>query len=57
MDSLEIKKIKAELARVTAAKLEMEYRIEERLQEIERLKEQVKLQNAKEQELTNKLNT
>ena len=54
-DSLEIKKVKAELARVTAAKLEMDMRVEERTQEIERLKEHMTIQEAKEQELAAKL--
>ena len=56
MNSLELKKTKAELARVTAAKLEMEFRIEERLEEVNRLQEQIKIQEAKEKELTDKLN-
>ena len=52
---LEIKKIRAELARVTAAKLEMDMRIEERSQEIDRLKEHMAIQEAKELELAEKL--
>lgn len=54
-DNLEIKKIRAELARVTAAKLEMDMRIEERSQEIERLKEHMLIQEEKEKELAAKL--
>ena len=55
MDVLETKKTKSELARVMAARLEMEYRIEERLQEVERLKDQIQIQEAKEKELSDKL--
>lgn len=55
IDQLELKKLKAEVARVTAAKLEMDCRIEERLQEIERLREHMAIQETKEQELLAKL--
>lgn len=54
-DTLEVKKIKAEMARVVAAKLEMDCRIEERLQEVERLKEHMAVQEAKEVELAAKI--
>lgn len=54
-DNLEIKKIRAELARVTAAKLEMDMRIEERMEEIGRLKDHMAISEAKEQELSVKL--
>lgn len=50
-DVLEIKKAKLELARVNLAKQEMEFKIEERLQEIARLKEHIALQEKREQEL------
>jgi len=55
MNILELKKIKAELGKVTAAKLEMDMRIEEKMQEIDRLKEHMAIQEAKELELTEKL--
>lgn len=50
-DSLDIKRLKAELAGVTAAKLQFDLRIEERLDEIIRIKSQVEVQEAKEKEL------
>lgn len=52
---LEIKKIKSELSRVVAAKDELDCRIHERLEEIERLKEHMKIQEAKEIELIQKI--
>jgi len=55
MQGLELKKMQVELLRVTAAKAELELRIEERLDEIERLKEHIKISAAKEQELKEKL--
>lgn len=54
-DSLEIKRVKAELARVIAGKMELELRIEERLDEINRIKTSIEVQEAKEKELTEKL--
>ncbi len=55
MTPLEIKKIKAELAAVTAAKLNIEVRIEEQLNDVARLQEHIKIQEAKEKELQEKL--
>jgi len=55
-NSLEIKKIQVELLRVSASKAELELRIEERLEEIERIKEHIKISEAKEKELKDKLN-
>lgn len=54
--SLEIKKLQVELLRVSAAKAELELRIEERLDEIERVKEHIKVSEAREKELRIKLN-
>lgn len=54
-DTLEIKKLKAELARVVSAKLDLDLRMEERLDEIRRIKEHIAVQEAKEQELLAKL--
>lgn len=51
MTPLELKKTKLELLKVSAAKAEIEFRIDERLDEIERLKQHVKVQEEKEQEL------
>lgn len=53
--ALERKKLQAELARVTAAKLEQDYLVEQRLEEISRLKAQMEIQIAKEIELNQKL--
>lgn len=55
MTDLESKRIQAELARVRAARLEQEYLIAQRLEEVERLNAQIKIQVAKEQELESKL--
>ena len=53
--ALEAKKLQVELMRVAAARAEMEFKIMERLEDIERLKDQIKLQEAKEQELKQKI--
>jgi hypothetical protein len=53
--SLEKKKMQVELMRVQAGKAELELKIEERLDEIERLKEHIKIQEKKESELQDKL--
>jgi hypothetical protein len=55
MSPLELKRIKLELIKVAAARHEIEFRIEERLDEISRLKEHVKVQEAKEAELNEKI--
>lgn len=53
--SLDQKKLKVELLQVQAAKAALELRIEERLEEIERLKEHIVISETKEQELLGKL--
>ena len=55
MTPLEIKRMKLELIKVAAARHELEFRIEERLDEINRLKDHVKVQEAKEAELKEKI--
>lgn len=55
MSPIEIKKLKLEIARVTTAKLDLEIRLEERLQEIEKIKEYIAVQETKETELNDKL--
>ena len=55
MTALELKRMKLELVKVAAARHEIEFRIEERLDEIDRLKEHVKVQEAKEAELKGKI--
>lgn len=52
---IEIKKLKSELSRVIAAKDEMDYLIEQRLQEIQRLKDSMEKQESAEKELKEKL--
>jgi len=55
MTPLELKRMKLELIKVAAARHELEFRIEERLEEINRIKEHVKIQEAKEAELKEKI--
>lgn len=55
VDPLEIKRTKMEIKRVDAAKEEMEFRIEERLAEIERIKANIVIQENKIKELSDKL--
>jgi hypothetical protein len=55
MTPLELKRMKLELIKVAAARHELEFRIEERLDEINRLKDHVKVQEAKEAELKEKI--
>lgn len=45
MSSLELRKKELELERVKLAKKELEFKIEERLEEIERLKSHIEIQN------------
>lgn len=49
--SLEIKKKQLELQRVMTARMEMELKIEERMEEIERLKANIEIQNKREAEI------
>lgn len=55
MNKLELKKIILELQKVKTAKLEMEVKIEEREQEIVRLKEYILVQEKREKELEEQL--
>lgn len=55
MSPLELKKMTAELKRVDAAKEEMELRVCERMEEIQRLQDGIKIQEAKLEELKAKL--
>jgi hypothetical protein len=55
MTPLELKRMKLELINVSAAKYGLEFKIEERLDEIARLKEHIKIQEAKEAELKEKI--
>jgi len=55
MSPLDLKRMKLELIKVAAARHEIEFRIEERLDEINRLRENIKIQVAKEAELKEKI--
>lgn len=52
---LDIKRKKLELMRVETARHELEFKIEERLEEVERLREHIKTQKNKEEELKTEL--
>lgn len=56
MENLELKRLKMELLKVQAAKAEMEFRIEERQEDIKRLQDNIKIQENKELELIQKIN-
>ena len=53
--SLEGKKLKAELMRVQSARAEMEYTVALREDEVNRLKDHIKIQDSKEVELMDKI--
>lgn len=55
MSPLDIKKIQVEIKRVDAAKEDMELRVFEREEEIQRLQDNIKIQVAKLEELNAKL--
>jgi len=55
MTPLDLKKMKVELLRVSAAKAELELRIDERMDEISRIKENIRVQELKEIELKTKI--
>lgn len=53
--SLELKKSELELMRVKTARMELEFKVDEKLEEIERMKTHIKIQEDKEAELSAKL--
>jgi hypothetical protein len=55
MTNMEIKRINMELLKVQAAKAELEYKIEERRQEILRIEEHILIQAKREKELKEQL--
>jgi hypothetical protein len=57
MSDIQRKKTSAELARVIAARLEMEVRLAEIEEAMERIKKEIDIQLAKEEELKQKLNS
>lgn len=54
--NLEIKKLQVELLRVSAAKAELELRIDEHMEDIKRLKEHIEKSELRENELKTELN-
>lgn len=52
---LEKKRIELELMRVKTARMDLEFKIEERLEDIERMQGHIKVQENKELELSDKL--
>lgn len=55
MTNLELKRMKLELLNVANARATLEFRIEERLDEIEKIKATIDVQLAKEMELNGKI--
>jgi SMC interacting uncharacterized protein involved in chromosome segregation len=55
MSNLKKKKLELDLMKVAAAKAELEYKIEERLEDIQRMKDHIKLQEDREIELIKEL--
>ena len=55
MTGLELKRMKLELVKVAAARCELEFRVDERLDEINRIKDNIKIQADKEAELAAKI--
>lgn len=55
MSPLDLKRAKLELMKVTAARHELELRIDERMEEIERIKSNIQIQLDKEAELAEKI--
>jgi hypothetical protein len=49
--AIELKKMQVELARVQVGKMELELKVAERMEDIQRLEEHIKLSAAKEAEL------
>lgn len=55
MQPLEIKRLKLDLIRVAAARADLEFRVEERMDEIERIKANIQVQLDTETKLTAKI--
>ena len=55
MTPIELKRLKVELSRVQSARMEQELRIDEHQENIDRLKQSIAIQEAKEAELTQKI--
>lgn len=57
MGKLDLKRKELELQRVTTAQMDLELKIEERLDEIERMKEHVEIQKAAAEKLKEEIKT
>ena len=55
LSEFEMKKLKLEIIRVSAAKSELEFKIDERLEDIKRIKENIEVQEKRLKELEQKL--
>lgn len=55
MNPLDLKRMKLDLLRVSTAKAELQFKIEERLEDIRRIEENIKISEAKEEELKSKI--
>lgn len=55
MTPLDLKRMKLELVKVAAARAELEFRIEERMDEVARIQDHIKVQLDKEAELAAKI--
>lgn len=55
MSPLELKRLKLELVKVGAAKAELQFKIDERLEDIERIENNIKIQEQREEELKIKI--
>jgi C4-dicarboxylate-specific signal transduction histidine kinase len=55
ISALDVKRMKLELVKVAAARAELEFRVEERMDEINRIHEHIKVQLDKEAELQAKI--
>jgi hypothetical protein len=57
MSNLEIKRLELDLLKIAAAKAELEFKIEERLVDIERMRNHIELQGKREKEVKKKLDS
>lgn len=55
MNPLDLKRLKLDLIKVGAAKAELQFKIEERLEDIRRIEDNIKISEAKEEELKTKI--
>jgi hypothetical protein len=55
MNALDLRKKKLELARVQMSRMELEFKVDERKEEISRLEDLIKIQTQKESDLTKEI--